>query len=121
MAYHSVIIVSSSCIRCSTNKNICEHSHWYEPPSLLVYICLHFDEPPPPENAGVIIECPLKVIFASNYWFFLQKSVFGVPFEKNIKESGFETFKNISAEGVHCWYIRDAFTEFSQQLFEEKN
>ena len=87
--------------------------------------CLHLFAfwwtPPPPENAGVIIECPLKVIFAGNYWFFFQKSVLGIRFEKKIKESGFETFKNISTEGVHCWYIRDAFTKSSQQLFEEKN
>ena len=121
MAYHSVIIVSSSCTRCSTNKIICEHSHWYEPPpSFFAYVCILMN-PPPPENAGVIIECPLKVIFAGNYWFFFQKSVLGIRFEKKIKEFGFETFKNISTEGVHCWYIRDAFTESSQQLFEEKN
>ena len=34
------------------------------------------------------------------------------------KEFVIETFKNISAELVHCWYIKYSFAGFCQQNFE---
>ena len=41
--------------------------------------------------------------------------------EKKTKESVVGTFKNTVAVAVHCWYIKDAFAGFCQQIFEEKN
>ena len=39
--------------------------------------------------------------------------------EKEARESPVGTFKNISTVAVHCWYIKDAFAEFCQQIFEQ--
>ena len=39
--------------------------------------------------------------------------------EKKTRESVVGTFKNISEVAVHCWYIKDAFAEFCQQIFEQ--
>ena len=41
--------------------------------------------------------------------------------ENKIRESIVRTlFKNTVAVAVLCWYIKDAFTEFCQQIFEKK-
>ena len=40
--------------------------------------------------------------------------------EENIRESVVGTFKNICTVAVHCWYIKDAFAGFSQQIFAKK-
>ena len=40
--------------------------------------------------------------------------------EKNTRESEVGTFENICTVAVHCWYIKDAFAGFSQQIFEKK-
>ena len=37
--------------------------------------------------------------------------------EKKTRESVVGTFKNISTVAVHCWYIKDTFSEFYQQIF----
>ena len=39
--------------------------------------------------------------------------------EKVTKESVVRTFKNISPVAVHCWYIKDVFAEFLQQIFKQ--
>ena len=42
--------------------------------------------------------------------------------ENEIRESIVRTlFKNTVAVSVLCWYIKDAFTEFCEQIFEKKN
>ena len=42
--------------------------------------------------------------------------------ENKIRESIVRTlFKNTVAVAVLCWYIKFAFTEFCQQIFEKKN
>ena len=41
--------------------------------------------------------------------------------ENQIRESIVRIlFKNTVAVAVLCWYIKDAFTEFCQQIFEKK-
>ena len=41
--------------------------------------------------------------------------------ENKIRESIVRAlFKNTVAVAVLCWYIKDAFTEFCQQIFEKK-
>ena len=35
------------------------------------------------------------------------------------RQSVVGTFKNISTVAVLCWYIKDAFAEFCQQIFEQ--
>ena len=42
-----------------------------------------------------------------------------IYFEKNPKQVVVKTFENISAIGVHCWYITNAFAGFSQQIYEK--
>ena len=39
--------------------------------------------------------------------------------EKKSRESVVGTFKNISTAVVQCWYIKDAFAEFCQQIFQQ--
>ena len=39
--------------------------------------------------------------------------------EENIGESVVGTFKNICTVAVHCWYIKDAFAGFCQQMLEK--
>ena len=42
--------------------------------------------------------------------------------ENKIRESIVRTlFKNTVAVAVLCWYIKDAFTEFCQQIKKKKN
>ena len=36
--------------------------------------------------------------------------------DKNTGESVVGTFKNICTVAVHCWYIKDVFAEFCQQI-----
>ena len=53
---------------------------------------------------------------------FVSKSCsWGICFEKKPKEFAVQTFQNISAVEVNCWYIKDAFVRFDQQIFEKKN
>ena len=40
--------------------------------------------------------------------------------EKNTRESEVGTFENICTVAVHCWYIKDAFAGFCQQIFLKK-
>ena len=40
--------------------------------------------------------------------------------EKNTRESVVGTFKNICTVAVHCWYIKDAFVGFCQQIYLTK-
>ena len=37
--------------------------------------------------------------------------------EKNTRESVVGIFKNICTVAVYCWYIKDGFAGFCQQLF----
>ena len=38
-------------------------------------------------------------------------------FWKNTRESAVGTFENIYTVAVYCWYIKDAFAGFCQQIF----
>ena len=40
--------------------------------------------------------------------------------EKNTRESVVGTYKNICTVAVHCWYIKDDFAGFCQQIFKKK-
>ena len=40
--------------------------------------------------------------------------------EKNTSESIVGSFKNICIVAVHCWYIKDAFAGFCQQILRKK-
>ena len=46
-------------------------------------------------------------------------AVFETYSRKKTRESVAGTFKNISTVAVHCWYIKDVFAEFCQQIFEQ--
>ena len=47
--------------------------------------------------------------------------VFEICSEKNTRESEVVgTFKNTCTVAVHCWYIKDAFAGFCQQIFSKK-
>ena len=39
--------------------------------------------------------------------------------EKKTREFVVATFKNVSTVAVYCWYIKDAFAEFCQQIFKQ--
>ena len=41
--------------------------------------------------------------------------------DKNTRESVVGTFKNTCTVAVHCWYIKDAFEGFCQQIFKKKS
>ena len=48
--------------------------------------------------------------------------VFEICSEKNTRESVVAgTFKNTCTVAVHCWYIKDAFEGFCQQIFKKKS
>ena len=46
----------------------------------------------------------------------VQIAVLEICSEKNTRESVVGTFKNICTVAVHCWYIKDAFAGFCQQI-----
>ena len=48
-----------------------------------------------------------------------QIAVLEIYSKKKTRESVVGTLKNISAVVVHCWYIKEAFAEFCQQMFEQ--
>ena len=41
--------------------------------------------------------------------------------KKNTKESVVGTFKNRCKVALYCWYVKDAFAGFCQQIFFEKS
>ena len=50
---------------------------------------------------------------------YVKIAVLEIYSEKKTRESVVGTFKNISTVAVHCWYIKDVFAEFCQQIFEQ--
>ena len=43
-----------------------------------------------------------------------------IYFEKKTKEFVAGTFRNICAVAVHCWYTKDVFAGFCQQIFKQR-
>ena len=60
-----------------------------------------------------------KVIFRIITDACVKIAVLKICSEKKTWESVAGTFKNITTVVIHCWYIKDAFTEFCQQIFEQ--
>ena len=89
-------------------------------------ICLNF------LFSDFVVSCYLVLLSSIAIWIFfwmkLLQTPLKVPYFKNIAPSIRKslrgalvgTFKNICKESVHCWYIKDAFVEFCQQIFEGK-
>ena len=50
----------------------------------------------------------------------VKRAVLEICSEMKTRESVVGTLKNTVAVAVHCWYIKDAFAGFYQQIFEKK-
>ena len=62
----------------------------------------------------------LKILFTGNYWCLCQNSCARNIFWKEVQRIGSWNFKNICTVAVYCWYIKDAFAGFCQQMFDKK-